>query len=104
MKKVLGIYSNPDQHWVGDGVTLRDRPASSIVMQLSPARETDMRDKPTKDMEPAPGWRFLRFLGFGHAIGSHLLPERNCVRTQRTAPYYHDCARSGPFKAGHSSR
>ena len=46
----------------------------------------------------------LRFLGFGHAIGSHLLPERNCVRTQRTAPYYHDCARSSPFKAGHSSR
>ena len=46
----------------------------------------------------------LRFLGFGHAIGSHLLPERNCVRTQRTAPYYHDCARSGPFKAGHSPR
>src|ERR1700732_3708060 len=65
MKKVLGIYSNPDQHWVGDGVTLRDRPASSIVMQLSPARETDMRDKPTKDMEPAPGWRFLQFFGFG---------------------------------------
>ena len=24
-----------------------------------------MLDKPTKDMEPAPGWRFLRFLGFG---------------------------------------
>jgi cell division protease FtsH len=22
-------------------------------------------NKPTKDMEPAPGWRFLRFLGFG---------------------------------------
>jgi hypothetical protein len=65
MKKVLGIYSNPDQHWVGDGVTLRDRPASSIVTQLSPARETDMRDKPTKDTEPAPGWRFLQFFGFG---------------------------------------
>ena len=43
MKKVLGLYSNPDQHWVGDG----------------------MLDKPTKDMEPAPGWRFLKFLGFG---------------------------------------
>src|SRR5205814_3348918 len=26
---------------------------------------TDMLDKPTKDMEAAPGWRFLRFLGFG---------------------------------------
>src|SRR6266404_5040274 len=24
-----------------------------------------MLDKPTKDMEPAPGWRFLQFLGFG---------------------------------------
>jgi len=24
-----------------------------------------MRDKPTKDIEPAPGWRFLQFLGFG---------------------------------------
>ena len=24
-----------------------------------------MFDKPTKDMEPAPGWRFLQFLGFG---------------------------------------
>jgi hypothetical protein len=24
-----------------------------------------MLDKPTKDMEPAPGWRFLRFLSFG---------------------------------------
>jgi cell division protease FtsH len=24
-----------------------------------------MLDKRTKDMEPAPGWRFLRFLGFG---------------------------------------
>src|SRR3984893_16732906 len=24
-----------------------------------------MFDKPTKDMEPAPGWHFLQFLGFG---------------------------------------
>ena len=24
-----------------------------------------MLDKPTKDMEPAPGWRFPRFLRFG---------------------------------------
>ena len=23
MKKVLGIYSNPDQHWVGDGFPVR---------------------------------------------------------------------------------
>jgi cell division protease FtsH len=38
---------------------------SSIVTQLRPARETDMLDSPTKDMEPAPGWRFLKFLGFG---------------------------------------
>src|SRR5258706_473920 len=35
------------------------------VTQLHPAQETDMLDKPTKDMEPAPGWRFLRFLGLG---------------------------------------
>src|SRR5437879_5614261 len=28
------------------------------------AQETDMLDKPTKDMEPAPGWRLLQFLGF----------------------------------------
>src|SRR5258708_3401422 len=35
------------------------------VSQLRPAQETDMLDKPTKDMEPAPGWRFLRFLGLG---------------------------------------
>src|SRR5258708_13364413 len=35
------------------------------VTQLRPAQETDMLDKPTKDMEPAPGWRFLQFLGLG---------------------------------------
>src|SRR5260370_39363587 len=33
------------------------------VTQLRPAQETDMLDKPTKDMKPAPGWRFLQFLG-----------------------------------------
>src|SRR6266481_1688412 len=43
--------------------TQRAISASSIVTQLRPARETDMLDKPTKDMEPAPGWR--EFLGFG---------------------------------------
>src|SRR6202048_823380 len=46
-------------------VTLTDTPSSSIVTQLRPAQETDMLDKTTKDMEPAPGWRFLQFLGFG---------------------------------------
>src|SRR5258705_341258 len=35
------------------------------VTQLRPAQATDMLDKPTKDMEPAPGWRFLQFLGWG---------------------------------------
>ncbi len=42
MKKEFGIHSNPDQHWGGDG----------------------MLNKPTKDMETAPGWRLLQFLGF----------------------------------------
>jgi len=40
-------------------------PASSIVTQLRPTRETDMLDKPIKEKEPAPGWRFPQFLGFG---------------------------------------
>src|ERR1700730_13314270 len=31
----------------------------------APSRETYMLDKPAGDMDPAPGWRFLRFLGFG---------------------------------------
>ena len=34
-----------------------------------------MLDKPTKDMEPAPGWRFLQFLGFGHSRGPHDVPR-----------------------------
>src|SRR5260370_33363898 len=40
-------------------------PASSIVTQLRPTRETNMLDKPIKEKEPAPGWRFPQFLGFG---------------------------------------
>jgi cell division protease FtsH len=33
--------------------------------RLHRAQEIDMLDKPTKDTEPAPGWRFLQFFGFG---------------------------------------
>src|SRR5258708_14809492 len=40
-------------------------PASSIVAQLRPTRETNMLDKPIKEKEPALGWRFPQFLGFG---------------------------------------
>ena len=55
---------------------------------------------------PAVGVGFgdLRFLSFGHAIGSHLPPERNCLGTVRAAPYYHDCARSCRAEPGHSDR
>src|ERR1700730_6854720 len=63
MKKLFGIYNNPDRRGVGD--------------ELRPARVTDMLDKPTKDMEPAPGWRFLQFLGFGDDRDKDRAPEPN---------------------------
>src|SRR5260370_39123085 len=45
------------------------------VTQMRPARETDMLDKPTKDMEPAPGWRFLQFLGLGDNRDKAVAPK-----------------------------
>ena len=34
-----------------------------------------MLDKPTKDKEPAPGWRFRRFLRFGDDGGETARPK-----------------------------
>ena len=34
-----------------------------------------MLDKPTEDMEPAPGWRFLQFLGFGNKHDKAVQPK-----------------------------
>ena len=36
-----------------------------------------MLDKPTKDMEPAPRWRFLRFLGLGDNRDTAAEPKAN---------------------------
>src|SRR5258708_10114840 len=40
-------------------------PASSIVTEVRPTRASDVLDKRIKEKEPARGWRFPQFLGFG---------------------------------------
>jgi hypothetical protein len=34
MKKVLGIYSNPDQHWVGDGFPVHIPSLATILTTI----------------------------------------------------------------------
>ena len=43
-----------------------------------------MLDKPTKDMEPAPGWRFLQFLGFGDNRDKAVEPKAKKPPEERT--------------------
>ena len=56
-------------------VPLRGCGPSSIATHLRSAWEADMLDTPTKDMEPAPRWRFPRFLRFGDDGGETARPK-----------------------------
>jgi len=87
----------PQQNGVGNPLTALfgllgrhrngDRPACSVVTKPRSARGTDMLDKPTKDMEPEPGWRFPRFLPLDRAA----VPFRSQMMTSRSR----SCVRYG---------
>jgi hypothetical protein len=54
--------------------------------ELSIVRETHMLDKPTKDMEPTPGWRFLEFPGLGDGRDKAVLRDPALVEANLGSP------------------